>query len=281
MASVLTTFQLDGGRALVTGASRGIGKAVAIGLADAGCDVAVAARTDAALADTARAVESRGRTALVLDGDLSDTAVAAGLPDRAAAGLGGIDVIVHNASILPTEEDGTPLLTPLQQTRQQEWDAVIAVNLNATAALCRAAYPHLASSDRASVVIMSSIAGLAGSPRIDAYAATKAGQLSLTRSLALSWAREGIRVNAVCPGWTRTDMTEFMSGDESTSDWITSHIPVGRWASPDEITGPVLFLASSAASYVTGQALVVDGGISVPEIGLSGFAVPPSPFTAE
>ncbi|MEU1054312.1 SDR family oxidoreductase [Streptomyces sp. NPDC005876] len=274
-------FQLDGSRALVTGASRGIGKAVAVGLADAGCDVAVAARTRAALADTARAVESRGRTALVLDGDLSDTAVAAGLPDRAAAGLGGIDVIVHNASILPTEEDGTPLLAPLQQTRQQEWDAVIAVNLNATAALCRAAHPHLTSSDRASLVIMSSIAGLAGSPRLDAYAATKAGQLSLTRSLALSWAREGVRVNAVCPGWTRTDMTEFVSGDESTSDWITSHVPVGRWASTDEITGPVLFLASPAASYVTGHALVVDGGLSVPEVGLSGFAKPPSPFTAD
>ncbi|MEU7099199.1 SDR family oxidoreductase [Streptomyces longwoodensis] len=281
MASALTMFRLEGVRALVTGASRGIGKAVATGLADAGCDLALAARTREALADTARAVVSRGRKAVLLDGDLVDANVAAGLPDRAASALGGLDVIVHNASVLPTAEDGATLLAPFQETHQQEWDTVMAVNLDATAALCRAAYPHLVSSDRASLVIMSSIAGLTGGPRIDAYAATKAAQLSLTRSLALSWARQGIRVNAVCPGWTRTDMTEIVTGNEATADWLTSHIPIGRWAAPEEVVGPVVFLASPAASYVTGHALVADGGISVPEVGLSGFAKPPSPFTAD
>lgn len=273
-------FRLDGARALVTGASRGIGRAVAEGLADAGCDLAVTARTLPALDRTVGAVEDRGRKAVALDGDLAVPGTAAALVDRAAAALGGLDVIVHNAGTLPTAQDGTPLLAPLQHADQHDWDTVITVNLNATAALCRAAHPHLTESDRASLILMSSVAGLVGTPMMEAYAATKAAQLSLTRSLAVGWARQGIRVNALCPGWTRTDMTAFASETGPLSDWLTSHVPLGRWATPDEVVGATLFLASPASSFVTGHALVVDGGLAVPDGGLAGHPKPPSPFAA-
>lgn len=278
--NAMDLFRLDGARALVTGASRGIGKAVAEALADAGCELAVTARTLPALEGTVRAVEDRGRKAVALSGDFGEPGVAADLVDGAAAALGGLDVVVHNAGTLPTAADGSPLLTPLQNSRQQDWDTVVTVNLNATAAVCRAAHPHLAESGRASLVLMSSVAGLVGTPMMEAYAATKAAQLSLARSLAVGWARQGVRVNALCPGWTRTDMTAFASGTGPLSDWLTSHVPLGRWATVDEVVGATLFLASPASSFVTGHALVVDGGLAVPDGGLAGHPKPPSPFAA-
>lgn len=278
--NAMDLFRLDGARALVTGASRGIGKAVAEALADAGCELAVTARTLPALEGTVRAVEDRGRKAVALSGDFGEPGVAADLVDGAAAALGGLDVVVHNAGTLPTAADGSPLLTPLQNSRQQDWDTVVTVNLNATAAVCRAAHPHLADSGRASLVLMSSVAGLVGTPMMEAYAATKAAQLSLARSLAVGWARQGVRVNALCPGWTRTDMTAFASGAGALSDWLTSHVPLGRWATVDEVVGATLFLASPASSFVTGHALVVDGGLAVPDGGLAGHPKPPSPFAA-
>ncbi|GHE05665.1 SDR family NAD(P)-dependent oxidoreductase [Streptomyces alanosinicus] len=278
--NAMDLFRLDGARVLVTGASRGIGAAVARGLADAGCDLVLTARTLPALDGTVRAVVDRGRRAVALDGDLAEPDVAADLVDRAATALGGLDVVVHNAGIVPTAEDGSPVLAPLQHARQQDWEAVVTVNLNATAALCRAAHPRLARSGRASLVLMSSVAGLVGAPMMEAYAATKAAQISLVRSLGVGWARQGIRVNALCPGWTRTDMTEFASEAEPVSDWLTSHVPLGRWATADEVVGAALFLASPASSFVTGHALVVDGGLAVPDSGLAGHPKPASPFTA-
>ncbi|MET8978310.1 SDR family NAD(P)-dependent oxidoreductase [Streptomyces sp. NPDC004539] len=280
MTSSLDLFRLEGARALVTGASRGIGKAVAVALADAGCDLAVTARTTAALADTVRAVEDRGRKATALAGDLEAVGVAAELVERAAQALGGLDVVVHNAGVTPADDGGGMLLVQLQDLPERAWDRVIAVNLDATAALCRTAHPYLAESERASLVLMSSTAALLGAPLLDSYAATKAAQVSLARSLAVGWARQGIRVNAVCPGWTLTDMTTFASGTDALSEWLMGHVPLGRWATVEEITGSVLFLASPAASYVTGHALVVDGGVSVPDGGLAGHPKPRSPLAA-
>ena len=276
----LDSFRLDGARALVTGASRGIGKAVAQTLADAGADVAVAARTAPALADTVRALEDRGRKAVALTGDFAEAGAAAEVVEQAAAALGGLDIVVHNAGVIPQLQDGTPLLVPLQQLPQPDWDSVLAVNLNATAAVCRAAHPHLARSDRASLVLMSSVAGLIGTPLLEAYAASKAAQISLARSLGVGWARQGIRVNALCPGWTRTDMTSFATENEPLSDWLISHVPAGRWADARDVALAALFLASPASSYVTGQALAIDGGLSVSDGGLAGIPKPPSPLAA-
>lgn len=276
----LEFFRLDGARALVTGASRGIGKAVAVILAEAGADLALSARTPEALEETADRVERAGRKTVLVPGDLAVPGTADAVVDGAAASLGGLDIVVHNAGTLPCRPDGGQVMVPLQWATQEDWDTVVAVNLNATAALCRRAHAHLLGSPRASVVLMSSAAAVAGTPRMEAYAASKAAQLSLARSLAVGWAREGIRVNALCPGWTRTDMTDFARSTESLSDWLMAHVPLGRWAEPEEVAHAALYLASPVASYVTGQALLLDGGLSIPDSGLGGVPKPPSPFAA-
>ncbi|QIQ06897.1 SDR family NAD(P)-dependent oxidoreductase [Streptomyces liangshanensis] len=276
----MSTFRVDGARALVTGASRGIGRAVARALAEAGADVALSARTGDALKETASLVQDQGRTAVLVPGDLADTARAAHVVDQAAHALGGLDIVVHNAGVLPMEEDGSPVVLPLQESFQRDWDSVLHVNLGATAAVCRAAHPHLAASPRASLVLMSSVAGVVGAPRMEAYAASKAAQISLVRSLATGWARQGIRVNALCPGWTRTDMTAFAYGSGPLSDWLMGHVPLGRWAEVTDVAAATLYLASPASAYLTGHALVLDGGMSVPDGGLAGTPKPPSPFVA-
>ncbi|GAA2471390.1 SDR family NAD(P)-dependent oxidoreductase [Streptomyces mauvecolor] len=273
-------FRLDGRRALVTGASRGIGQATAQALAGAGCDLVVSARTSAALAETVNAVENRGRKATVITADLTTPGASADLVDHAAAALGGLDIVAHNAGTLPLADDHTPVMVPFSQSSQDDWETVVSLNLNATAALCRAAHPHLAESRHASVILMSSVAGLAGTPMMEAYAATKSAQISLARCLAVGWARQNIRVNALCPGWIRTAMTEFASSTALVSDWLMSHVPMGRWGEPEEVAHAVLFLASSASSFMTGHALVLDGGLSLPDGGLAGIPKPPSPFAA-
>ncbi|MFE9120397.1 SDR family NAD(P)-dependent oxidoreductase [Streptomyces sp. NPDC007172] len=278
--SALEHFRLDGAHALVTGASRGIGKATALALADAGCDLALSARTAAALENTLQAVEKRGRKAVAIPADLTHPGAPATVVDQAATFFGGLDIVIHNAGTLPTASDGSPVLVPLQGGEQSHWDEVINLNVNATAALCRAAHPHLAASPRASLILMSSVAGLVGTPMMEAYAASKAAQISLARSLATGWARQGIRVNALCPGWTRTDMTEFAAATGPLSDWLMAHVPLGRWAEPEEVAHAALFLASPASAFVTGHALVMDGGLSVADGGLAGIPKPPSPFTA-
>ncbi|MFD5082992.1 SDR family NAD(P)-dependent oxidoreductase [Kitasatospora sp. NPDC058406] len=277
--TVLDRFRLDGRRALVTGASRGIGQAVAVAFAQAGARLALSARTAAALKHTAELVAEYGDSPVLAPGDLADTGQAV-LVDHAAEALGGLDVVVHNVGILPAEPDGSALLAPLQLLPQPVWDEVVAVNLNATAAVCRHAHPYLARSDGAGVVLMSSVAGLVGTPLMEVYAATKAAQVSLARSLAVGWARSGIRVNALCPGWVRTDMTAAVHTDAALSDWLLAHLPLGRWAEPEEVASAALFLASPASAFLTGQAVVLDGGLSVPDGGLAGIPKPPSPFLA-
>ncbi|MDH6121667.1 NAD(P)-dependent dehydrogenase (short-subunit alcohol dehydrogenase family) [Kitasatospora sp. GAS204A] len=277
--STLDSFRLDNTRALITGASRGIGRAVAVAFAQAGARLALSARSAQALKATAEQVAALGTPAVLVPGDLAIPEEPGWVVDEAARLLGGLDLVVHNAGILPSQPDGAPLLTPLQQLPQQAWDEVVAINLNATAALCRHAHPHLAASDAGNLVLMSSVAGVIGTPMMEAYAVSKAAQVSLARSLAVGWARQGIRVNALCPGWTRTDMTAFAHTNGPLSDWLLAHVPLGRWAEPAEVAAAALFLASPAAGYLTGHALLLDGGVSVPDGGLAGIPKPPSPFT--
>lgn len=276
--NALDSFRLDGARALVTGASRGIGQAVAIALAEAGADVALAARSTEALKGTAEHIARTGRTAFLVAGDFADPGAAADVVTQAADMLGGLDTVVHSAGMVPTLPDGSPKLTPLQDSDQEDWNTVLTVNLNASAALCRQAHRYLVSSPRASVVLLSSVSGLIGFPTLEAYAASKAAQVSLARSLGVGWARQGIRVNALCAGWTRTDLTASIESAAPVSEWLMSHVPMGRWAEPEEVARAALFLASPASSYMTGSALVQDGGSSVPDAGLAGIPKPASPF---
>ncbi|AEW98711.1 SDR family NAD(P)-dependent oxidoreductase [Streptantibioticus cattleyicolor] len=274
--TVTDLFRLDDVRALITGASRGIGAAIAQAFAESGARVALAARTERATEDVAgRIGRSCGTEAHRVAGDLADPEVAPRLVDQAAHALGGLDVLVHNAGVLPTDPQGNPVLKPFARSTPEEWQPVVAVNLAATVALCRAAHRHLLESPRPSVLLVSSVAGLIGVPTMEAYGVTKAAQVSLARSLATGWAPQRIRVNALCPGWVRTDMTSVVHGDEALSGHLLRHVPMRRWADPGEVAGSAVFLTSPAASFITGQALVIDGGLSVPHGGLADLAAGP------
>jgi NAD(P)-dependent dehydrogenase (short-subunit alcohol dehydrogenase family) len=274
-------FRLDDARALVTGASRGIGASVARSLARAGADLALTARTVKGLESTGEAVAAQGRKAHLIPGDFAAPAAAEQVVDQAAEALGGLDIVVHCAGVLPVSGDGSAKVAPIDQTTAEEWGRVTSINLDATVSLCRAARPHLLDSTRASLVLMSSVAGLVAVPGMEAYGVTKAAQISLTRSLAVGWARDGVRVNAVSPGWVRTEMIEFATSSPALSDWLMAHVPSGEWISPDDVANGVLYLASPASARVTGHTLVIDGALSVPDGGLAGIPKPPSPFSME
>jgi NAD(P)-dependent dehydrogenase (short-subunit alcohol dehydrogenase family) len=250
---VASPFSLEGKIAYVTGASRGIGRAIALALAANGADVALAARSEADLASVGAEIEGMGRRALVCTGDLTDPDVVAGGVDRTIAELGGLDVVVNNAGRLGH-------VGPLVDLREEGWEKILRLDLTAAYLVCKAAGPHLLGQGRGSVVNVASTAGVRGAPGISAYAAAKGGLIQLTRSLAKEWATSGVRCNAISPGFVYTDMTAT-SGPDFVAATLP-FIPMGRWAQPEEISGPAVFLASDAASYVTGANFVVDGGMT-------------------
>jgi NAD(P)-dependent dehydrogenase (short-subunit alcohol dehydrogenase family) len=239
--------------------------------------VALTARTEEATAGTAARIREQvscTEPSPQLAGDLSDPRTAPRIVREAAAALGGLDVLVVNAGVLPLDPDGRAVFKPLTVSAAEEWEPVLAVNLSATVALCRAAHPLLSESKAPSVLVVSSVAGLIGVPTMEAYGVTKAAQLSLVRSLATAWAPAGIRVNALCPGWVRTDMTQDVHTNTALSALLIRHVPLGRWAEPEEVAAPAVFLASPAASFITGHALVIDGGLTVPHGGLADIPAP-------
>jgi NAD(P)-dependent dehydrogenase (short-subunit alcohol dehydrogenase family) len=250
----LEMFSLEGKRALVTGASRGIGAAIALGFAEAGADVAVAARTASDLEALAGKIEALGRRGVPIVCDATDPDDIARCVDAAIGRLGGIDVLVNNAG-------GTRFMAPLLATRPEGWDKAIALNLTSVFHFCRRVGAHMVERGSGSVINISSVGGLRGSPGLSFYGAAKAGVVSLTRTLAIEWGRAGVRVNALCPGWVRTDLNRNLWENPETAAATVELVPLGRWAEPGELVGAAVFLASDASSYVTGSVLVVDGGI--------------------
>ncbi|HVF19600.1 MAG TPA: glucose 1-dehydrogenase [Mycobacteriales bacterium] len=248
-------IDLAGKTALVTGASRGIGRAIAIGFAAAGADVAVNARTAEALEETVAAIEALGRKAIVVPADVTDRAAVDGMVAGALDGLGHVDVVVNNAG-------GTSFTVPFRDLRFSGWEKVMTLNASSVVHVCQAIGPHLLERGSGSVINVASIAGLGGTPLLTPYGASKAAVVSLTRSLAMEWAHAGVRVNALCPGWTTTDLNASIRVDDATAKAFVERVPMQRWAEAQEMVGPALFLASDAASYVTGQALAVDGGLT-------------------
>jgi 2-deoxy-D-gluconate 3-dehydrogenase len=253
-------IDLAGKTALVTGASRGIGRAIAVAFAEAGADLALSARSAEALAETANAVEALGRKAFLAPADVTDRDAAQGMVRDAIAALGHLDVVVNNAG-------GTSFMVPFTDVRFDGWAKVMRLNTDSVVHVMQAAGPHLLERGRGSVVNVSSVAGVGGAPLVTPYAASKAAVISVTRSVALEWASRGVRVNALCPGWTATDLNRALWEDEATSTAMTAAIPMGRWAKAEEMAGAALFLASDAASYVTGQVLLVDGGMTAGSMG--------------
>lgn len=247
------SFDLTGRTALVTGASRGIGKALALGLAAAGADVAVSARDEQALIGVAEQVEALGRLAVVLPADVTDAEACAQLVSDAVAALDHLDVLVNNAG-------GSSYMGPFTEMRFSGWEKTMRLNVDSVVHLCQAAGRHMTGRGTGSIINVSSTAGLRAVPFMEAYGASKAAVVSLTKSLAAEWGAYGVRVNALCPGWTKTDLNrDLWGGEDAGAGWVANQA-IKRWATVEEMVGPTVFLASDASSYLTGQALVVDGG---------------------
>jgi len=244
-------FGLQGLTALVTGAGTGIGAAIARTLAEAGADVACHGNRHAPR-DTAAEIAKAGRRAIVLAGDLSQRAT----PDELVAAtidqLGALDILVNNAGIIRR--------TPAVDFSDEDWAAVVDVNLTATFRLCRAAGRHMLAGGRGKIVNVASLLAFQGGITVPAYAASKGGVAQLTKALANEWAARGVNVNAIAPGYIRTDNTAALAADPVRNRQILERIPAGRWGEPADIGGAAVFLASRASDYVNGHVLVVDGG---------------------
>ena len=246
---------LEGRTAIVTGASRGIGRAIAVRFAEEGADVVLVSRTAATLGDVFEQITRKGGRALVVAVDVTDEGAAQLIVDRALAEFGRVDILVNNAG-------GNSFMSPLQSMRFSGWQKTMALNLDATVRLIQAALPALTDSGHGAILNVSSIAGLRGVPGMSHYSAAKAAVLSLTATLAVEVAPQGVRVNALVPGWIETDLTGFLREDEGVEGMLLADVPMGRWGRSEEIAEGALFLASDASSFMTGQSLVLDGGLS-------------------
>jgi NAD(P)-dependent dehydrogenase (short-subunit alcohol dehydrogenase family) len=249
-------FDLTGKTAFITGASRGIGQAAAVAMAAAGADLALVARGEEGLAGTARAVEEHGRKAFVIPADVTSEEAVTGAVAAAIERLGHIDIVMNNAG-------GSNFMVPFADLRLPGWDKIMRLNVNSTVYVCHAVAGHLLERGGGSVINVASVGGLAGAPLISPYGAAKAAVISLTRSLAVEWAPRGVRVNALCPGWTATELNRNLWSDETAARATVATVPMQRWARVEEMAGPAVFLASDASSYMTGQTLVIDGGQTI------------------
>ncbi|MEV0237121.1 SDR family NAD(P)-dependent oxidoreductase [Nonomuraea sp. NPDC050786] len=248
----MDAFALTGKNALVTGASKGIGRAIALAYAEAGADVALVSRSAEALAEVAKEVEARGRRAVVIPADLTDRDAATGAVAAAIDGLGHLDIVVNNAG-------GSNFLVEFKDLRLSGWDKLMRLNLDSAMIVCHTVAPHLLARGEGTVINVASVAAL-GAPFLAPYAAAKAGLVALTKTLAVEWAQTGVRVNALCPGWTATDLNRNLWEDESAGAATVAGVPMRRWGTVEEMAQPAVFLASPASAYMTGQVLFVDGG---------------------
>jgi len=239
---------------VITGASRGLGRAIALALADAGADVALAGRSKDALAETAQRATASGRRALVVPTDVASYAEVEGLIQRTIHELGRLDVVVNNA--------GVAKVAPLAEMTSEDWRFMLDVNLTGVFNGCRAAAPHLIAQKSGKVINVASVLGGVGLPGYTIYGATKGGVIALTRALGVEWARHNVQVNAIAPGWFATDMTHEAFADSRINERLTRDIPARRIGRADEIGPLAVYLASASSDFMTGQTLFLDGGHS-------------------
>ncbi len=245
---------LAGKVAVVTGASRGLGRAMAVALAEAGADVALAARSKPDLEETAHLVERAGRRALVVPTDVTSYPAVEALMQSAIGALGRLDVVVNNS--------GVARVKPLVEWTPDEWRALLDVNLGGVINGCRAAAAHLIARRAGKVINVSSMLGAIGLPGYTIYSATKGAIVAFTRTLGVEWARHDIQVNAIAPGWFETDMSApaFDRGDDRLADRLLRDVPARRRGRPEEIGPLAVYLASAASDFMTGQTIYLDGG---------------------
>lgn len=244
-------FSLAGRTALVTGARSGIGRSVALGLADAGADVVLWGRTKAGMDEVVEEVGSRGREAEVVTADLADLDAVRATGSE-LVGRRRVDVLVNNAGMILRDDAVT--------TSFQDWQRVLDVNLHATFLLSQLVGASMLARGSGSIVSIASLLSFQGGVRVPAYAASKHAVVGLTKALANEWAGSGVNVNAVAPGYIATDNTTALREDPAREQSIRDRIPAGRWGAPEDLVGAVVFLCTPAAAYVHGHTLVVDGG---------------------
>lgn len=250
--NVLQQFSLSGKRALVTGASRGIGRAAALALAEAGADIVCAASSVDTAEPTANLVRELGRQAWSVGADLSLRDAALGLADDAERAAGTIHILVSNA--------GTIRRHPAIEYPMSEWDLVMRTNLDATWQLAQRIGRGMVERKEGKIILVSSLLAFSGGITVPAYTASKHAVAGLTKALANEWAKDGVQVNAIAPGYFETDNTQRLREDATRLRDITARIPAGRWGQPSDLGGAFVFLASTASNYVNGHLLTVDGG---------------------
>ncbi len=248
---ILDHFRLDGKVALVTGSADGLGAAIAIALAEAGASVACHGNRRTADATSER-IRTVGRESQSFAADLSKPEGAESLYEAVSAGMGRPDVLVNNAGMIYRE--------PAEDYDVQAWMTVLQVNLTSVFRLCQLAGRSMLERQRGKIINIASLLSFQGGIRVPAYSASKGGVAQLTKALANEWAARNVQVNAIAPGYFRTENTSSLQKDEIRNRQILERIPASRWGEPEDIAGAAVFLASSASDYVTGEVLVVDGG---------------------
>ncbi len=250
---VMDPFRLDGQLALITGASRGIGRGVALAMAEAGADVILAARASADLDEAAEQVRKTGRTVHTANVDLGDSPAIGTWFDALVERVGRPGILVNAAGITRR--------APAESLALQDWNDVIGVNLTASFLIAQAFAKHLiAAGEQGRIINIASLMTAAARKTTTAYTASKGGVGQLTKALAVDWADKGILVNAIAPGFIATSMTQPLKDNAEFDAWILKRTPLGRWGNPEDIALPAVFLASPAAKFVTGQVIYVDGG---------------------
>lgn len=248
---ILHAFNLQGKVALVTGCDKGLGQGMALGLAEAGCDIVSVSRRIPQ--ETAEKVTALGRRLYSIQADLSQPESIADIVPAAVAAAGRIDILVNNAGTIRRED--------ALSFSEKDWDEVMNLNIKSVFFLSQAvAKQFLKQGDGGKIINIASMLSFQGGIRVPSYTASKSGVLGITRLLANEWAQHQINVNAIAPGYMATNNTQQLREDAERSKEILDRIPAGRWGSPDDLKGPVVFLASSASDYINGYTIAVDGG---------------------
>jgi 2-deoxy-D-gluconate 3-dehydrogenase len=249
---VIDQFKLDGKRAFVTGSSSGIGQAIAIGLAEAGATVICHASKQGGASETVSAIKKLGKNSIEVAGDLSDKTVPAKLIAEIIAKFNRLDILINNA--------GTIRRSPAVDYAEEDWEFVLEVNLSSIFRLSQSAGRHMIEQGGGKIVNVASLLSFQGGITVPAYTAAKSGVAGLTKALANEWAKFGINVNAIAPGYIATKNTAALRSDETRNRQILERIPAGRWGEPEDLAGAAVFLASDASKYMNGHVLTVDGG---------------------
>jgi 2-deoxy-D-gluconate 3-dehydrogenase len=250
--SILDKFKLDGKTALVTGASVGLGQAMALALAEAGASVVAHCHFDGEADETCAAIEALGRPTSFVFGDMSDKDVPRRLVDEVIGKFGRIDILVNNAGMIRR--------APAVDFSEEDWSTVLEVNLSSVFRLSQAAGKRMIEQGAGKIVNIASLLSFQGGITVPAYTASKSGVAGLTKALANEWAKHNVNVNAIAPGYMATNNTAALRADETRNRQILERIPAGRWGEASDLAGAGVFLSSAASDYLQGHLLVVDGG---------------------